>query len=324
MTANLLAEKKVGNPGATLVDSLFQIMKKDSNVYYLDCDLCGALGSAKLFKQIPDQSINCGIMEANMIGVAAGMSIKGKIPFTHSFGTFSTRRVADQVFLSGCYNKANVKILGSDPGIAAEQNGGTHMPLEDIGVFRSFPEITILDVADKVLMQNILPKMANQYGMMYIRFPRRNATCYYSADNDFEIGKANILKEGTDVSIIASGLEVPQALEAARELAYEGISAKVVDMFTIKPIDKYAILDCATKTRAIVTAENHNVIGGLGSAVAEVLGENHPCVMERIGVVEKFGQVGSAKYLAEQYKLTSKDIREACKRVIGKKQLQRF
>lgn len=321
MIANLLLEKKVGNPGATLVDSLLQIMKIDSNVYYMDCDLCGALGSAELVKQMPEQSINCGIMEANMIGVAAGMSLKGKIPFTHSFGTFSTRRVADQVFLSGCYNKANVKILGSDPGIAAEKNGGTHMPFEDIGIFRSFPEITILDVADDVLMRNLLPKIANQYGMMYIRFPRKNATCYYSEDNDFEIGKAKILKEGTDVSIIASGLEVPFALEAATELKKEGISTRVVDMYTVKPIDKVMILDCAAKTRGIVTAENHNVIGGLGSAVAEVLCESHPCIMERIGVVEEFGQVGTAKYLAEQYKMTSKDIIEACKKVISKNKI---
>lgn len=319
MIANLLKETKIGNLAETLVDCLFDMMKKDKNIYYFDCDLSGALGSAKLMKDMPDQSINCGIMESNMIGVAAGMSIKGKIPFAHSFGTFTSRRVADQVFLSGCYNKANVKILGSDPGIAAEQNGGTHMPLEDVGIFRSFPEMTILDVADEVLMRNILPKMASEYGMMYIRFPRKNSECYYSSYNNFEIGKASILRDGVDVTIIASGLEVPQALKAAAKLANDGFSTRVVDMFTIKPIDKEMIVECAIKTRAIVTAENHNVIGGLGSAVAEVLGETCPCAMERIGVVEQFGQVGSAKYLSEQYRLTSKDILDACKKVIRKK-----
>jgi transketolase len=317
--ADLLKETKKCNLGDTIVSWLSDAMKENKDIYYLDSDLCGALGSSKLIQDYPVQAINCGIMEANMIGVAAGLSLKGKVPFAHSFGTFTSRRVADQVFMSGCYNKANIKILGSDPGITAQQNGGTHMPFEDVGIYRSFAEMTILDIADSALLLNLLPKIVKQYGMMYIRIPRKNSECYYGENNDFAIGRAKLLKEGADVTIIACGVEVVQALKAAAALAEEGISARVIDMFTLKPVDSEIIIESSKKTGAIVTAENHNVIGGLGSAVAEVLSENAPCIMERIGVKEKFGQVGSEKYLSEVYGLTPADIEEACKRVIGKK-----
>jgi transketolase len=316
---DLLKENIKCNLCGTVVSWLSQSMKENKDIYYLDCDLCGALGSGKLIQDNPVQATDCGIMEANMIGVAAGLSLKGKVPFVHTFGTFASRRVADQVFMSGCYNKANVKILGSDPGITAQQNGGTHMPFEDVGIYRSFAEMTILDIADNALMLNLLPKIAKEYGMVYIRFPRRNSECYYSENNEFSIGKAKLLKEGTDVTIIACGVEVVQALKAAAELSAQGISTRVIDMFTIKPVDSEIIIESSIKTGAIVTAENHNVIGGLGSAVAEVLSENAPCIMERIGVKEKFGQVGSEQYLSEVYELTYVNIAEACKRVIEKK-----
>lgn len=317
--AELLKEKVKCNLSDTIVKWLSYTMKENKDVYYLDCDLSSALGSTQLLNEFPLKAINCGIMEANMIGVAAGLSLKGKVPFAHSFGTFATRRVADQVFLSGCYNKANIKILGSDPGITAQQNGGTHMPFEDIGVFRSFTGITILDIADKVLMLNLLPKIAMQYGMVYIRFPRRGSECYYVEGYDFTIGKGVLLREGEDVTIIACGIEVAQALKAAAELETQGISARVIDMFTIKPIDRDIIIQSATKTGAIVTAENHNIIGGLGSAVAEVLSENAPCIMKRVGIKEQFGQVGSELYLSETYGLTHSHIAEACRRIIEKK-----
>jgi transketolase len=179
--------------------------------------------------------------------------------------------------------------------------------------------MTILDIADGMLMQNLLPKIIKEYGMMYIRFPRKNSECYYGENNEFSIGKAKLLKEGTDVTIIACGVEVVQALKAAAELSAQGISTRVIDMFTIKPVDSEIIIESSIKTGAIVTAENHNVIGGLGSAVAEVLSENAPCIMERIGVKEKFGQVGTEQYLSEVYELTYVNIAEACKRVIEKK-----
>lgn len=318
--ANLLKETKISNLGKVFATCLSDLMSTNKDVYYLDCDLAGALGTTSLMQENKKQAINCGIMEANMIGMAAGMSLKGKIPFTHTFGTFAARRVADQVFLSGCYNDANVKMIGSDPGISAQTNGGTHMPFEDIGVFRSFPNITILDINDEVLLKKLLPEIVATHGMMYIRMPRKGSECYYDSDNTFEIGKAQLLREGSDVSIIAAGVEVPTALRAAEELETRGINARVVDMFTIKPIDREMVIECASKTGAIVTAENHNINGGLGSAVAEVLAENKPCVMKRIGVDEMFGEVGTQEYLAQRFNMTSDDIVDACLDVIKRKE----
>lgn len=301
-------------------ETLGELMKKDRNVIYLEADLAGAIGTAGLFEQFPEQAFDLGIMEANMAGVAAGMSVKGKIPFMHSFGTFASRRCADQVFLSGCYNRANLKIVGSDPGITAESNGGTHMPFEDVGLYRSFPEMVILDVAEETLLKKLLVKMAQEYGPMYIRFPRKEKTVYYEEDQEFTIGKGVIVREGSDASIIASGIEVKEALLAAEELEQEGIKARVVDMFTIKPIDQELILACADETGAIVAAENHNKIGGLGSAVAEVLSENRGVPFKRIGVPDCFGEVGSRSFLADKFGISKEHIKQAVKEVLQRKQ----
>ena len=287
-------------------DTLQKLMDADHNVVYLEADLAGAIGTSKLFQSNPEQAYDIGIMEANMIGVAAGMSVKGKIPFVHSFGTFASRRCADQTFVSGCYNNANVKIVGSDPGIAAETNGGTHMPLEDIAVYRAFPGLKILDVADPILLA-------------YIRFPRKCKKFYYNENQYFQIGKAVKLREGSDVTIIAAGLEVFEALEAAEMLQSMNISAEILDMFTIKPIDKDAILESAAKTGCVVTAENHNIIGGLGSAVAEVLIEELPVPMKRIGSRDHFGEVGSQEFLKGKFHLAAEDIFSAAKEVLRKK-----
>ena len=203
--------------------TMAEMMDENPQVVYLDADLAGAMGTAGLFQEFPQQAFDMGIMEANMIGVAAGMSIKGKIPFVHSFGPFASRRCADQTFLSGCYNKANLKIIGSDPGITAETNGGTHMPFEDVGIYRSFPGMTIMDIDEPYLLQEILKKMANTYGVMYLRFPRKGKTVYYSGTEEFQIGKGNIVRDGTDATVIACGIEVGYALEAAENLAKENI-----------------------------------------------------------------------------------------------------
>ena len=300
-------------------NTMNKMMTDDSEVVYLEADLAGAIGTVQLLEQFPNQAFDLGIMEANMVGVGAGMSLKGKIPFVHSFGTFASRRCADQTFMAGCYNKANIKIVGSDPGISAEANGGTHMPFEDIGIYRSYPEMTILDVAEPYLLEQVLHQMKNNYGTMYIRFPRKDKETYYTGTEEIRIGKGNTLKEGTEATIIASGIEVKAALEAAEELEKENISVRVVDMFTIKPLDKELVLKCARETGAIVTAENHNKQGGLGSAVAEVLAEEARVPFRRIGVPDCFGEVGSRKYLAEKFGLTAKDIVERVKQVINEK-----
>lgn len=300
-------------------ETLGMLMDENKDVVYLEADLAGAIGTTGLFKSHPEQAFDIGIMEANMVGIGAGMSVRGKIPFVHSFGTFTSRRCADQTFLSGCYNNANIKLVGSDPGVTAEANGGTHMPFEDMGIYRSFPNMTILDVAEPHLLKEVMKKMADTYGVMYIRFPRKGKVCYYDAAQTFEIGKGVVVKEGTDAAIIACGVEVEAALIAAEELEKENISVRVVDMFTVKPLDEDLVLKCAKETGAIVSAENHNKIGGLGSAVAEVLAENAAVPFKRIGVPDCFGEVGDKKFLSEKFGISAADIAEAVKEVIGRK-----
>lgn len=300
-------------------DTLSYLMTENRDVIYLDADLAGAISTSSLFKEFPSQAFDMGIMEANMVGVASGMSVRGKIPFIHTFGPFASRRCADQTFISGCYNKANVKIIGSDPGITAQTNGGTHMPFEDIAIYRSYPDITILDVADHTLLEYVLRIIYDTYGVVYLRFPRKGKNSYYLDNEEFSIGKGKILRDGPDATIIASGIEVIPALKAAETLEAIGINVRVVDMFTIKPIDVDLIIKCAKETGAIVTAENHNIIGGLGSGVAEVISENAPVPLCRIGVHDQFGEVGSLNYLSEKFHLNDTDIIEAVKKVIARK-----
>ncbi len=300
-------------------DTLDSLMSGNRDVVYLEADLAGAIGTGELFSKYPEQAFDMGIMEANMVGVGAGMSIRGKIPFLHSFGTFASRRCADQVFISGCYNQANIKIIGSDPGISAETNGGTHMPFEDMGIYRSFPGITILDVAEPHLLHAMMLQISQTYGVVYLRFPRKAKDSYYPESQEFSIGKGIVLREGTDATVIASGIEVLEALHAADMLASEGLEVQVVDMFTIKPIDTDLIEACARQTGAVVTAENHNKIGGLGSAVAEVLSENCPVPFRRIGVPDRFGEVGSKSFLADKFGISAENIVLALKEVIQKK-----
>ena len=300
-------------------DTLRSLMEQNRDVVYLEADLAGAIGTGCLFSEFPEQAFDVGIMEANMVGVAAGMSLKGKIPFTHTFGPFASRRCADQVFMAGCYNHANVKMIGSDPGVSAEANGGTHMPFEDVGVFRTFPGMTILDVAEPAQLQAVLEQAAAIYGMMYIRFPRKGNVAWYLPEQTFTIGKGITVRDGADVTIAASGVEVEAALRAAEELAGEGVDARVVDLFTIKPLDEELLLSCCRETGAVVSAENHNVIGGLGSAVAEVIAEKGHVPFRRIGVPDCFGEVGDKQFLSEKFGITKEHIAQAVREVLKEK-----
>jgi transketolase len=300
-------------------DSLIEIAKKDERIVSIDCDLSSSMGTKDFTKMFPERAFNVGIQEANGCGMAAGMSATGLIPFFHSFAVFTSRRVFDQTFISCAYAKLNVKLVGGDAGVSAAFNGGTHMAFEDIGILRCIPDITLVEPSDAVMMKNIIPQIALNYGVDYIRMPRKNVMRIYEEGSEFTIGKAVLLREGTDVSIIASGMTVSIALEAAKQLENEGISARVIDMFTIKPIDKECIIECAEKTGAVVTAENHNIINGLGSAVAEVLAENAPVPLERVGVQDEFGEVGSIDYLFKRFGLTAEAICEKTKRAISRK-----
>lgn len=305
---------------AVFAEVIADMAEKDSRVIYLDCDLMNSIGMAGYWKEHPDRAVNCGIQEANMIGTAAGMSATGLIPFTHTFGTFATRRVMDQIFVSAAYARLNVKIIGSDPGITATLNGGTHMPLEDIGMMRCVPAVTIVEPADSVMLEDILRQAKDTYGVFYIRLSRKISEKIYKDSSTFEIGKAAKLHEGKDATIFATGICAAEALRAADMLAAEGIDAAVSNMFTIKPVDAEAIIEAAKTTGAIVTAENHSIINGLGSAVAEVLAENICCPMERIGAKDRFGEVGDMAYLKKAMGMGAEDIAGAVRRVVARKE----
>lgn len=300
-------------------NTLVELAKEDEQVVYLDADLMNSSGTYKFWKANPERAINCGIAEANMIGVAAGLSAMGKKPYAHTFGPFASRRCYDQAFMSVAYAKNNVRIFGSDAGVTAGFNGGTHMPFEDMALMRAVPESTVLDVADGVQLASVLKLVKDNKGLTYIRSTRKSYYKIYDADSTFELGKGNILRDGTDITIIACGLMVGEALKCANLLQEEGIHVRVVDMFTVKPIDRDLVIKCAKETGAIVTAENHNIIGGLGDAVSSVLVENIPVPMKKHGVNDQFGQVGPQDYLQEIYGLTAEALVKSVKETLERK-----
>ncbi len=291
--------------------TVWELAQNNPDIYVLDADLMGAITTNTIQSNLPGRIIDCGIMEAHMIGTAAGLSLTGKIPFVHSFAEFVTRRTFDQLFISGAYAKLNIKILGSDSGVTAAFNGGTHMPFEDIGLMRLIPGATVYEASDAAMLRYLLQSAADEYGIHYIRTIRKNAVTLYDENETFEAGKGKVLREGNDITLIASGIMVAESLKAADLLADAGIEATVIDMFSIKPIDKELIVSYAGKTGAVITAENHNIIGGLGSAVTEVLSEHCPTPLKRIGVRDQFGQVGTVDYLQDYYGLTAADIFQA-------------
>ena len=299
--------------------SLIRLADGDERIIALDADLMGAMGTKPFEKKYPERTVDCGIQEANMVGVACGMSAAGKIPFAHTFAPFMTRRACDQIFMSGAYAKMNVKLVGSDPGITAQLNGGTHMPFEDMGIMRLIPEMTVIEPTDVSMLEDLMPQIAAQYGMVYMRLVRKEVQQVYERGSQFTIGKAVRVREGSDATIIASGFCVAEAIRAAALLAQEGVSVRILDMFTWKPLDREEILSAAAETGAIVTAENHNVINGLGAAVAEVLVREHPVPVEMVGVQDEFGEVGKLAYLAERFGLKAENIADAVRRVLKRK-----
>ena len=299
---------------ATVVDALKETMAIDEKIVALDADLGGASKWTDLAKDVPDRFINVGIAEANMVGVAAGLSLTGYTPFIHTFGPFATRRVLDQIYLSGAYADNTINIYGSDPGFAAGHNGGTHTTWEDIALLRSIPKVVICDAADEVQMDWIIKEFAKLKGVHYVRGNRKGVKNVYAPGSTFAIGKGNLLRAGQDYLIVAAGQLVSEALEVAEMLEEKGISADVIDMFTIKPLDKELLLERFGGKKAVITIENHSITGGLGSAVAEVLAENGLAIpLTRIGVDERFGQVGTPSFLQEEFGLTAEKILEQVK-----------
>ena len=312
-------EKSADEMRNVMCATLVELAAKNPDIVAMDADTLGSSGLKPFKKAYPERYIDCGIQEANMIGAAAGMSAVGKIPFVHSFGPFVSRRVYDQVFLSCAYAKLNVKIIGSDPGVTAAYNGGTHMPFEDMGILRVMPEITLVEPSDPVQLGALVPQIAEKYGTVYIRLKRKNPIAIYDKGSEFELGKAAVVRPGKDVTIFASGIMVAQALKAAITLAAEGIDARVIDMFTWKPLDAECIAAAAAETGAIVTAENHNILCGLGGAVSEVVCATNPCPVERVGIPDIFGEVGTEPWLTEHFNLTPEAIIAAAKKAIARK-----
>ena len=306
----------------TYVDLLLEYAQKDDRIVALDADLMAASSVKRFSQQMPGRAIDVGVAEANMIGVAAGLAAMGKIPFTHSFTAFASRRVCDQVTLSVAYAGLNVKMVGSDPGITAELNGGTHMSMEDVSIMRNIPGMTVYEPVDSAQLRAAFPQILAHDGPVYIRLLRRPAVRIDSENDEFTLGKASLLREGGDVTILATGIMVAEALLAAEELAGQGISAEVLNVHTVKPFDEKAVLRSAMKTGAVVTAENASVIGGLGSAAAECLGENCPVPLRRVGVRDCFGEVGLTDYLKEKFGLTAKEIVRAAHEVTERKNLR--
>lgn len=303
----------------TYVDLLIEYAAKDDRIILLEADLSKAAGTGRFKDAYPDRLVNVGIAEANMVGVAAGMSAMGKIPFTHTFTAFATRRCCDQVTLSVAYAGLNVKLMGSDPGVTAELNGGTHMSMEDVAIMRNIPGMTIYEPVDSAQLKKIFPQIVEAPGPVYIRLLRRNAVKVFDDSQEFTLGKGSLIKEGGDVTIIASGIMVAEAVKAAEQLKADGIDAEVINIHTIKPLDTEMVIASAKKTGAVVTAENHSVIGALGGAVCECLGENYPVPVLRVGVNDHFGEVGLTDFLMEKYGLTAEHIVQEAKKAVSMK-----
>lgn len=315
-------EKDKRNCRDGYVNAMLELMEADPTVVHVDCDLMNCINTGKLLKAFPDRAINAGIAEANAMGVAAGLTATGKKAWIHSFGCFASRRAFDQAFMSAAYAKLGVKVLGSDPGVCAAFNGGTHMPFEDMALYMSVPDAIVIDPVDFAQVYALTKKLTAVEGRLsYMRMIRKGFTTVYGDDSDFEIGKGVTLKESAEdaATVIASGIMVDETLKAYEALEAEGIKIRVIDMFTWKPIDEELIIKAAKETGAIVTAENHNCTCGLGSAVARVLASNCPTPQEFVGVHDVFGQVGPEAYLREAYKLTAEEIIANVKKVIAKK-----
>jgi transketolase len=317
-----LAKERIKEPvmmRETYCKTLMYIAAEDKRIVALDADLMKAIGMIPFMEKYPERTFNCGVQEANMMGVAAGLSATGKVPFAHTFGPFATRRCFDQIFVSVAYAKMNVRIVGSDPGVTAAYNGGTHMPFEDMGLMQLVPGAYVIEPTDSAMLEDVLRQSAEKYGVFYIRLLRKNAVKIYEDGSRFDIGRGVLLRDGNDVSIIASGILVDEALKAAEQLESEGISARVVNLFTWKPIDDELVIKCARETGAIVTCENHNTVNGLGSAVCDVVCGDCPVPVEKIGVQDEFGEVGPEDYLRKRYRMSAEDIMEKAKKVLTRK-----
>ena len=288
--------------------ALVKLGKINDDVVVLDADLSKSTKTNDFYKAYPDRFFNMGIAEQNLVGAACGFAAAGKIPFASTFAMFATGRAFEIIRNSACYPKLNVKICATHAGITVGEDGGSHQSVEDISLMRSIPNMTVLVPADGVEAEKMIFAAAEYNGPMYVRLGRSAVPTLFDENYNFEIGKGVVLKEGDDATIIACGMMVNEALIAADMLKEENINVRVINMSTIKPIDTELIIKAAKETKAIVTAEEHSIIGGLGSAVSEVVSENHPVKVKKVGLNDCFGESGTPGELLEKYGLTAKNI----------------
>ncbi|MBC6695406.1 transketolase family protein [Terrisporobacter mayombei] len=296
--------------------ALVKLGQVNDDVVVLDADLSKSTKTNDFFKAYPNRFFNMGIAEQNLIGAACGFAAAGKIPFASTFAMFATGRAFEVIRNSVCYPKLNVKICATHAGITVGEDGGSHQSVEDISLMRSVPNMTVLVPADGIEAEKMILEAAKFNGPMYVRLGRSAVPTLFDENYEFKIGKGAILRDGNDATIIACGIMVNEALVAADMLKEENIDVRVINMSTIKPIDTELIVSAAKETKAIVTAEEHSIIGGLGSAVSEVVSENHPIIVKKVGMNDTFGESGTPNELLEKYGLTAKNIAEKVRQAL--------
>ena len=295
-------------------EALLELGRENKDIVVLDADLSGATKTKLFAKEFSERFFDMGISEQDMMSTAAGMSTMGKIPYASTFAVFAAGRAYDQIRNSICYPKLNVKICATHAGITVGEDGATHQMLEDISMMRTLPNMTVISTSDDIQTKWAVKEISKIQGPVYLRLSRLATPVIYDENEKFEIGKGKQFGNGTDATVIATGVNVAEALKAKDELAKEGTNIRVVDIHTIKPIDKEIITKSAKETNKIITIEDHNIIGGLGTAVCEVLSEEYPKKVVRMGIKDKFGTSGKAEELMKYFKITSKDIVEEIKK----------
>ena len=291
-------------------EALIELGKKNNNVVVLDADLSTATKTCLFAKEFPNRFFDMGIAEQNMMSTAAGMASCGKIPYVSTFAVFAAGRAYDQIRTSICYPKLNVKICATHAGITVGEDGATHQMIEDISLMRTLPNMTVISTSDDTETKWAIEEISKINGPVYLRLARLATPIIYEKQQKFEIGKAIQIGEGTDATIFATGVTVAEAIKAQEKLRENGINIRVVDIHTIKPIDRDTILKCAKETKKLISIEDHNIIGGLGSAISEVLTDEYPCKLIRLGIKDTFGKSGKAEELMEYFGIIDKNIIE--------------
>lgn len=312
-----MAFKKFDHYKEAIMGSIVDLAKEDEKIVFLDADLSSCIGSGDFACEFPERFFNCGIAEANMMSVAGGLASTGLVPFAHTFGCFASRRAYDQVFLSIGYTKQVVHIIGSDPGIVAQYNGGTHMPFEDIALFRQVPGFTVYEPSDSYSAYTLAKQAYEKGQSSYVRIPRKGIDHRYTEKDNIVLGKGVELADGKDVAIIALGaVMVNCAMEAKDLLAEKGINATVVDLLTIKPMDLDLVEKVAARCGKVLVCENGRYAGGIGEAIAAHLAQVNPVKMGFVNVGERFGEVGNLSYLKEAFGFTGKGVAEAAEKLV--------